>query len=80
MTRESSASDLASRRPNNPASAFRSELFPAPFGTDDGCKARRQEFAGQALECVSCAIAHGKIANRDTFISPTTVDSDAPGS
>jgi len=72
MTRESSASDLASRRPNNARERFQERTLPGPVGTDDGCKARRQEFAGQALECVSCAIAHGKVANRDTFISPTT--------
>ena len=73
MTRNSGANDLASRRPNDPVKRFQERALPGPVWADDGREARGRKLAGQAFKRVSFAIAHGKIANRDPFLSAMTV-------
>src|ERR1700730_6303952 len=79
MARKSGANDLTGRRPNNPCKRFQERTLPGPVWADDGREARGRKLTGQALKRVSFAIAHGKIANRDPFLSAKTVSVERAG-
>ena len=56
-----------------PASAFRERALPGPVWADHSREARGRKLASHALKRVSFAIAHGKIADRDSSLSARTV-------
>jgi hypothetical protein len=73
MTLNSGASDLTSGRPNDPGERFQERALSSAVWANDGCEARGRKLASQALKRVSIAIANGKIANRDPFLSTASV-------
>src|SRR5258708_8409647 len=73
MARKGGGNALAGLREKNAGKGLQERALPGPVWTDDGRQARGRKLTGQALKRVSFAIAHGKIANRDPFLSATTV-------
>src|SRR6476660_5367658 len=79
MACKSGANDLTGRRPNNPGKRFQKGALPGPVWTDHSREACGRKLASQALKRVSFAIAHGKIADRDPFLSARTVSVERAG-
>src|SRR5258707_2875987 len=69
MARKRGAGDLTGHWPNDPGQHFQERAFPGPVWADDCGHARWRKISGHALQRKMFAIAHGKIAHRDSAVA-----------
>src|SRR6266852_3192110 len=69
MARKRGAGNLAGHWPDNPGERFQERALPGSVWADDCGHARWRKISGHAFQREVFAIAHGKIAHRDSAVA-----------